>query len=303
MNDLDLRERDFRNEDGKWVAYFPGSNIAMYQLSMGPVGEDSGYRMGKRFLINRLREGSGFCSIVNEDVLNDRTGSAAMIDYALANKLHGTLDGVFMGGSVDSIRFRSDNVIKTVNNIAKEKIEENDEVRIYEAGCGFGMVALHLVKYLKGEGYNPNVHYLGVDKQPEVVEVANNIVGEVESRYPELGGLSKKIKVREGDALEELRKEGEFDVILAEGTMEYWNDGYRNGFSQEVLGHLSKGGYFISTATHVIPKKRIAQFLGLYFPPMPEVDYISMYTGNGFGNPDLIRTEPPNISIGIGKKT
>ena len=58
----------------------------------------------------------------------------------------------------------------------------------------------------------------------------------------------------------------------------------------------------MATATHVIPKKAIAKFLGFYFDPKSEKEFIDMFNSAGFSEPILIKTEPPNISIGVARK-
>lgn len=288
MEEIDSMRTEFRNEGGTIYAYFPGSDIRMYQLGMYPTGDSN------KFGINFLRQNSGFCSVVSDDVLNDRVGSAAMIDYAYAETLHGVADRIFMRGSTNAIRSRIKNIIQVVTDLAKETIDKKGEVRIYEAGCGFIRVPLQVNEYLKNAGYNPDFYYLGVDKNPEVVKTASEIA--------EFKGLSDKIEVRCGDALEELVKEGKFDLILSEGAWEYWNRAYLREFFEESLDHLNDSGYLVGTATHKIPWKTIAAHIGLYFPPMPEEDFIELFNDSGFKLTGLIKTDPSNISIGVGKK-
>ena len=289
------RRRDFRLGDGTPVAYYPNSDIPMYEVPMTPLSPDCGYGFMKRNLINLTRKRSGLCSIVNEDALHNRVGSSAMIDYINAEQLHGSMDKYFMYGSVNAVRSRIRKVEELTVDLAKGSFEKRGEVSIYEAGCGFIRLPLNILDSLGGELYNLNLSYVGVDKNPDVVKVA--------SKISEFRGASDKIRVYKGDALEELCKlNGELDMILVEGAMEYWSPEYRESFLEESGKHLSEDGVLVGTSTQTIPKEGIARFLGFYFPPTSQEDFIDTFTNAGFNEPKLIKTEPPNISIGIGMK-
>jgi len=289
---VDIRKRDFKKESETLFSYYPGSNILMYEIPMRPI-DNCNYTFPRKSIINFLRKNSGLCSIVSEDSLNGNAGSAAMIDYINSEELHGSLDGIFMGGSVGAVRSRIRLMEDVSVQLAKDIIKQKGKVKIYEGGCGFIRIPLKIFKSLEEDLGDVEMSYFGVDKNAEVVKTASEI-----ALFEE---LSDEIKVYKGDALEELYSLGDFDLGILEGSMEYWNDKYRRDFFEEICEHLTDDGYFITTATHNVPKKKIAKFLGLYFPPMSEEDFINMYVSTGFDEPELIKTNPPNISIGIGR--
>lgn len=292
-----MREREFKKEDERLIAYYPGKNgsVMMYQTIMGHIDKLDNYGFVKKNLLTLLRSTSGLCSIINENALNGQIGSAAMIDYINAEQYHGQLDTIFMGGSVAAVRSRIRKIEEISKNIAKNLVDKKIKVNVYEAGCGFIRIPLGIFDFI-GEENHDLFYFIGVEKNPTVVEVASKIA--------ESENLSDKIKVYEGDALESLRKlDGYSNLIIAEGAMEYWNLEYSIEFAREAYRHLDKGGALVGTATHIIPKRRIAEFLGTYFNPLSEEHFKNVFIEAQFSETKLIKTEPPNISIGIGTKT
>ena len=63
------------------------------------------------------------------------------------------------------------------------------------------------------------------------------------------------------------------------------------------------GGALIGTATHMIPKRRMAEFfLGTYVEPGSREEFEGILRASGFKEVELVQTTPPTMSIGIAKK-
>lgn len=293
---VDMKKRDFVPLDKKNIGvYYPESDIHMYDMSMTPIDRKCGYKPLRRGFINFMRKNSGLCAVVNDGTLRGVMGPAEMIDYINANELHGPLDGIFMGGSVNAVRSRIEKVEKLTGQFAEEAIRGGKKFRLYEAGSGFLRIPINIIDSLKSRDLKPELFYVGVEKDKNAAEAALKIA--------DFEGISDKIDVHLGDALEILRRmDDEFDCVLVEGAMEYWSPHYCKAFAEESYRHLKKGGRLVSTATHVIPKEKMARVLDLYFEPKSESEFIEMYTESGFEEPVLFKTNPPNISVGVGKK-
>lgn len=291
-----MKERDFRVDDGRIQAYYPGSDILMYEIEMSPIDGDNTYNFPRKFLINAMRKRSGLCALVNDDALRGIRGSAAMIDYINDEQIHGGMDNKFMYGSVDAVRSRIRKIEEISSGFAKESINRGEEFCFYEAGSGFLRLPLLILESLKEDGYRQDLVYIGTDRNPDVVETASKIA--------EFRGVSDKIRVCHGDALKALQSlDKELDLVLAEGAMEYWEPDYCKAFAEESRRHLKNGGRLVATATHEIPKEKIAKILDFYFEPKSEDEFKEIFTDTGFGEPRLIKTEPPNISIGIARNS
>lgn len=52
----------------------------------------------------------------------------------------------------------------------------------------------------------------------------------------------------------------------------------------------------------MIPKRRMAEFLGTYFEPKSSQEFDGIFRVGGFKEVEFVQTTPPNISIGIARK-
>jgi len=232
-----MKTRDFRHDGSGLAAFYPGTDILMYRVNMSPIGEDARCSLLKKGMLNLMRTLSGLCYIVNENALNGRRGTAAMIDYINAEQLHGKLDKMFMYGSVDSVRSRIRKIEEITKSLAQDVLQAKKRgIGIFEAGCGFIRIPLGILSSIQAQDNSFSFYYLGVDKEPQVVEVCAKIVAHEK--------LHEKIVVANDDALESLETSDRlFDLIIAEGAMEYWDKDYCNRFVREAYKHLHRGGH------------------------------------------------------------
>jgi ubiquinone/menaquinone biosynthesis C-methylase UbiE len=293
---LDERGKSSSKDGNVFVIYYPGSDIPMYEVSLTPINSNCPYGPLRKAVLNFIRKRSGLCARVNDDVLEGVRGSAAMIDYIMRETLHGEMDAKFMYGSVDAVRSRVRIIQKELVGLAKDYLERKNGFRFFEAGHGFVRTKIQLLNTLKEDGYDiTKVRLVGCDTNPRVVDVTRRIIAREE--------FDSQIQVHQGDAVDCLERLDEtFDVCLAEGVFEYMDMDESRTLARSFHRCLDDGGTLIGTATHVIPKARVAKLLDFWFEPRHEDDFVRIFTETGFRKPQLIKTNPPNISVGIGRK-
>lgn len=293
---MSVRIRDCLISDNTVHVYYPGTDILMYEVNMNPISTNNTYGFIRKGIINYLRTKSGFCARVNDDILEGNRGSAAMIDYAMRESLHGEKDARFMYGSVDAVRSRVRIIQHELILLAKRFLTSQGRFRLFEAGHGFIRTKIHLLRELIKDGFDIEcVKIVGCDINPDVVDVVRKIIGHE--------NLHDIIQVYEGHAIEFLSEVGErFDVGLAEGVFEYMDIQESKDLAMAFHRSLADNGFLIATATHKIPKATVARLLDFYFEPRTEADFIDIFTHSKFQHPILIKTDPPNISVGIARK-
>jgi len=294
---MSVKIQDVLISDNTVYVYYPGSDILMYTVNMNPISTDNTYGFIRKGIINHLRTKSGLCARVSDDILQGNRGSAAMIDYAMRESLYGEKDARFMYGSVDAVRSRVRIIQNELVRLAKKCLTTQGSFRLFEAGHGFIRTKIHLMRELEREGFDIECEKIvGCDINPDVVDVVRIIIG-----YENLHDI---IQVYEGHAVDCLNGLGEkFDVGLAEGVFEYMDLRESRDLARAFHRSLADNGLLIATATHKIPKAAVARLLDFYFEPRSEADFIEIFTRSRFEHPRLIKTDPPNISVGIARKT
>jgi hypothetical protein len=290
-----MKTRDVKYDKSGLAVYYPGTDILMYRLDMSFFEKDMRYGLFKKGLLGIMRKASGLCAVVNESVINCHQGTAAMIDYINAGQPHGILDKMLLYGSLNAVKSRVTIIEQVVESLSQDILREKGSIDIFEAGCGFIRIPLSILSSFR-EGDNHSFYYFGVDTNHQVVETSAKII-----EHEQLHG---KLAVAGTDALESLEKsDRSFDIIIAEGVMEYWDRPYYTRFVRESYKHLYSGGAFIGTATHMIPKRRLAEFfLGTHIEPRSREEFKDIFLSGGFKEVELIQTTPPTMSIGIVKK-
>lgn len=290
-----MKTRDVKYDKSGLAVYYPETDILMYRLNMSFFGKEVRYSLFKKGLLGLMRKVSGLCAVVNQNAIDCHQGTAAMIDYINTGQLHGTLDKILINGSLNSVRSRVTKIEGLIKSLSQDILQEKRSIEVFEAGCGFIRIPLFIISSFQAED-NYSFYYFGVDTDPHVVETSAKIIAHEK--------LQEKLVVAHADALESLENSDRcFDMIIAEGVMEYWDPPYYNRFVREAYEHLYSGGVLIGTATHVIPKRRMAEFfLGTYVEPRSQEKFEGIFRAGGFKEIDFIQTTPPTMSIGVAKK-
>lgn len=275
------------------------TGIVLYDIAMEPIRGSSPYGWLRTFFVNLVRQHSGLGALLNQDALEGYRGSAAMIDYVLRfpGHLNGALDSKFMVGSTDAVRSRVQIVQDQLFALARSRLDSRGRFRLFEVGPGYLRTQLDLLRRLKEAGYDRTpVEIVGVDLHPRVVQAASRII--------EHEGIADIVAIHQGDALTWLAGSNRtYDVVLAEGVFEYADMERSVALARGLSEHLDPGGHLIASATHSVPKKALIEYLDIRVLPRKREELVEIFRSAGFDEPRLIATEPPNVSVGIGRKT
>jgi SAM-dependent methyltransferase len=274
------------------------TGIRLYEVRMEPIRGQSPYGPLRTFLINLLRKHSGLGARLNQDALEGHRGSAAMIDYVVRfpGHMNGKLDKKIMLGSPDAVRSRVRIVQDELFELARSCLRAKGEFRLLEVGPGYLRTQLDLLERLRRTQHDmTGVKIVGVDLHPEVVRAASQII--------EHEKIGDQVQVFQADAGQWLKtSEQVFDVILAEGVFEYRDMAGSVELAKILANHLAPGGHLIASATHRVPKKALIEYLDIRVLQRSKEEFLEIYRTSGFELPKLIATEPPNVSVGVGKK-
>jgi protein-L-isoaspartate O-methyltransferase len=248
--------------------------------------------------VNLVRKYSALGALLNQDALEGYRGSAAMIDYVLRfpGHLNGPLDKSFMVGSTDSVRSRVRIVQDELFALAQSCLRSKGRFRLFEVGPGYLRTQLDLLERLKRAGSNTKaVQIVGVDSHPGVVRAASRVI--------EYDDVADVVTIHHGDAVTWLAEADEkYDVVLAEGVFEYADMTRSVELAKALAEHLEPGGHLIASATHSVPKKALIEYLDIRVLQRSRQELVEIFVSSGFDEPRLIATEPPNVSVGIGRR-
>jgi protein-L-isoaspartate O-methyltransferase len=273
------------------------TGIVLYEIAMEPIPAGSPYGRIRTFFVNLVRKHSALGALLNQDALEGYAGSAAMIDYILRfpGHLNGPLDKKFMVGSTDSVRSRVRIVQDELFVLARSCLTRTNRFRLFEVGPGYLRTQLDLLRRLKEAGCDTKaVEMVGVDSHPRVVRAASRII--------EHEGVADVVTIHQGDALTWLTgSNGKYDVALAEGVFEYADMVRSVELASALSAHLEEGGHLIASATHRVPKKALIEYLDIRVLERSREELLEIFRRAGFDEPRLIATDPPNVSVGIGR--
>ncbi len=297
-----MKENDiWYTKSGKTItSYYKnvGTGIKLYDIAMEPIKGKSPYDPLRTFVINLIRTNSALGARINQDALDGYRGSAAMIDYVLRFKEHlnGKLDRKIMFGSPDAVRSRVAIIENELFSILKKELADKGSFHLLEVGPGYLRTQINLINRLREERINiDGLKIVGIDFNPDVVKAASEII-----RYERLENV---VSIFEGNAQEWLAsKTTLYDAVLAEGVFEYLDMIKSIEFANELANHIRKGGYLLATATHKVPKKKVIEYLDILVLQRSVNEFVKIFESCGFTVPRLVPTDPPNVSVGIGRK-
>ncbi len=298
---MEKQDLNWFRKNGTTIEVFyknQSTHIKLYDIKMEKISGASPYTPLRTFFINLVRQNSGCGARINQDALEGYRGSAAMIDYVVRfhEHLNGAFDKQFMFGGTTAVRSRVKLVQDELFNLAKSALEEKGTFNLFEVGPGYLRTQVNLITRLReAHCTTKGLKIVGADMHPEVIKAASQII-----RYENIGDM---VAIHEGDAKDCLTKlDTTFDAILAEGVFEYCDMEASLELGGVLRKYLKPHGCLIASATHKVPKKLLIEYLDIFVLQRSKDDFLRIFRTCGFEEPRLIPTEPPNISVGIGRK-